>query len=305
MTSSTVNLNATWLEVDQGWEVFQQFGNLSLQHDWLFSLWITTETTLSAPPRKSSSLPWSIYAQLNGPTGFHTCTLCAAPSSSSRQALPSSVNGASAVPTSCVKGSFLRCFDNELITRNFLDPAPPLDGGFSFRITINGDLNKTTRGFRATMYLSEAAQATDDANGTTPSFYPTYTTYTYSQFDKMPENVTTIWLFCVVFFVAMCAYRVWRRHRLNAMLGEGAGGTGGYDEEDLREMVLRRQITVSPLVAASQPHRLQAVPDAIPRAQARVLSPQEAAAAEADETTPRAVVAAAVAEPASMREYRL
>ena len=296
--SSLVHVNASWAVEESGWEVRQVFANLSVNTRYLFSVWLSTQQKIE--PKKSD-----VYARITTPMGLYYCSLCA-----TLQSVPA-VN--TNPPAQCISGQLVRCADNAVIPAGKVDPN--IDAGsLTFRIVVHDA--SVTKGFRAALKLTAStALSTDD---TTPTAAPTpYTSY-YS-LDRVPVNVTAIWLFCILFFVGLCAWRVMRRHRLNvAMMGAGsAGGRYGADDDGFDEIVLRhRQIALSPMQQhpqhpqqqQQQPHLQQQARltplESIPSAQVRVLSAQEAAQAEADDDAPRAVAAPVAAAPAR-GEYRI
>jgi len=305
--------NSTWTDVDKGWELRHVFGGLRNDTNYYFSLSLAPRKSYTS--RELNALGLIPYARVTAPTGLFECSLCS--SSTGGSSGPAPAQGASSQSSVCIAGRYVRCKRDLAIPGHYVDPHF-LNGSLTFRVLVRG----VEKGFTGQLWLKDSApdsQADDLAPTPTPSPSNDHR-YEFDGMANMNSTSISIWFIVIVFFVAMCAYRVFRQHRLNAITRDRAGsrGVGAYgnehepefDEEDLgglRGIILRRQVAMSPLGASASRLQLQpaAAVDNIPRAQARVLSAHEA---EQSASTHQAVAVAApvvMGSPRISGEYRI
>jgi len=94
-------------------------------------------------------------------------------------------------------------------------------------------------GFVATLLL------TGSATTLSPTQMPSFQTYTFSSMSMNSTSIS-IWFFVILTFVSLCAYRVFRTHRLNQMMTRRERGAAYDDEQD-------GHVTMSPIVTAVYP----------------------------------------------------
>jgi hypothetical protein len=105
-----------------------------------------------------------------------------------------------------------------------------------FTLTICPPKSVIQGGFDATLFL------TGSETTLSPSAMPTFLTYSYNTMNLNSTSIS-IWFFVVLTFVSLCAYRVFRTHRLNQMVTRRERGDDEHDDH----------ITMSPIVTAVYP----------------------------------------------------
>ena len=202
----------------------------------------------------------SVSAFLTLPSGSGSCVLCSS----------------DAPPAQCLPPFTHACRRSVPLSGSTIDPLQ--GGSMRFSALLQG------RGaFRAQFQLSTTGQADDTVPPPSqqPSQQPSYQTDTFSGVTLNTTSIS-VWFFIILTIVFLCAWRVYRQHRMNLLMGGLAGGrgAGGGEEEDCPPGLLRaRELALSPLhVTAVRAHSSHPVEVFTFSAEARVLGP----ASEAD-----------------------
>lgn len=108
-----------------------------------------------------------------------------------------------------------------------------------FKLWVKPPTSGLQGGFVATLLLSGSATTLS------PTQMPSFQTYS---FNTMSMNSTSIsiWFFVILTFVSICAYRVFRTHRLNQIMTRRERGVADDDKQD-------GHVTMSPIVTAVYP----------------------------------------------------